>query len=97
MIAKDREAVERNWQFLLRYNYPGGMKREDLLVLMTLPVSLKFETKPGELSILTSSYRVIISIDDFLPITICYYSSRQTAPYYVLVVILSISILGRHP
>ena len=27
--TKDREAVERKWQFHLRCNYPGGMNRED--------------------------------------------------------------------
>ena len=30
--TKGREAVERKWQFRLRCNYPGGMKREDALV-----------------------------------------------------------------
>ena len=30
--TKDREAVERKWQYRLRCNYPGGMNREDALV-----------------------------------------------------------------
>ena len=30
--TKDREAVERKWQFRLRCNYPGGMNRKDALV-----------------------------------------------------------------
>ena len=30
--TKDREAIERKWQFRLHCNYPGGMNREDALV-----------------------------------------------------------------
>ena len=30
--TKDREAIERKWQYQLRCNYPGGMNREDALV-----------------------------------------------------------------
>ena len=29
---KNRETVERKWQYRLRCNYPGGMNREDALV-----------------------------------------------------------------